>query len=365
MWLFIEPLDVWLFRDGRPFDAGADHRARSLFPPNPTTVQGALRAKVLELYGVDLNAYRAGQVNLPDVIEQIGQPPRPELQRPGTVGNLRLRGPFLARNDDDKVMPYFPCPADVVITDRVMTLHPEPHPLFSANWPEGVEIKPLVYEADKPAKQDRVWFSADALSAYLRGKTPEAKELVDELKLFARESRFGVGIDDSVKRPDEGMLYQVEYIRPADHVGLLVEVHGLEKSESLWRQQGLLALGGESRAARYTVITRPAAWPESDKSENGFKLYLATPTWLGGGWQASQWSLFFDPAPRLVSAALGKPQFVGGWDVANNRQKPMRRYVPAGSVYYFEGQASATGVPVCDDEPDRQIGFGQYFSGRW
>ncbi|MER3417517.1 MAG: hypothetical protein C4297_15140, partial [Gemmataceae bacterium] len=45
--LILEQHDVWLFRDGRPFTAGEDIRARSLFLPTPFTVQGAIRARVL------------------------------------------------------------------------------------------------------------------------------------------------------------------------------------------------------------------------------------------------------------------------------------------------------------------------------
>lgn len=47
MRLFIRPVDVWLFRDGKPFDAASDHRARSLFPPYPSTMQGVIRSKAL------------------------------------------------------------------------------------------------------------------------------------------------------------------------------------------------------------------------------------------------------------------------------------------------------------------------------
>ena len=31
-WLFIEPTDVWFFRDGRPFPTGGGHTARGIFP---------------------------------------------------------------------------------------------------------------------------------------------------------------------------------------------------------------------------------------------------------------------------------------------------------------------------------------------
>ncbi|MCS6846435.1 MAG: type III-B CRISPR module-associated Cmr3 family protein, partial [Anaerolineae bacterium] len=59
MALFLSPVDVWLFRDGRPFDAGDDHYARSLFPPYPSVIQGAIRSHHLVVKGVDLRDKRA------------------------------------------------------------------------------------------------------------------------------------------------------------------------------------------------------------------------------------------------------------------------------------------------------------------
>lgn len=45
--LFMQAEDVLLFRDGRPFNAGSDHEARSLFPPPPSVIQGVLRSHYL------------------------------------------------------------------------------------------------------------------------------------------------------------------------------------------------------------------------------------------------------------------------------------------------------------------------------
>ena len=46
-WMLIEPGDVWSFRDGRPLLAGGGSITRSLFPPAPLTVQGAIRSLIL------------------------------------------------------------------------------------------------------------------------------------------------------------------------------------------------------------------------------------------------------------------------------------------------------------------------------
>ena len=74
--LFIRPVDVWLFRDGRPFSAGSDHRAESLFPPYPSVIQGAIRSYQLALKNVDLQDRDA-------IIQTVGTP--------FDYGSLRLR----------------------------------------------------------------------------------------------------------------------------------------------------------------------------------------------------------------------------------------------------------------------------------
>src|SRR5690606_5208459 len=82
MELFLEPVDVWLFRDGRPFDALSDHRAESIFPPYPTVMQGAIRSHHLVVKGVDLSDRAAIEAAVGTATDFKG---------------LRLRGPFIAK----------------------------------------------------------------------------------------------------------------------------------------------------------------------------------------------------------------------------------------------------------------------------
>ncbi|MCA9919542.1 MAG: hypothetical protein KC445_16395, partial [Anaerolineales bacterium] len=146
MWLFLEATDVWLFRDGRPFDAGSDHRANSSFPPSPTTIQGAIRTELLQKYGVPFREYAAGAAVPDEVTSQIGT-----AAKPG--GKLRLRGPFLGkRQADDKIMPYFPTPADILHIKKdarrcLVPLRPAPQPAFYTNWPtDATELSPCLYD---------------------------------------------------------------------------------------------------------------------------------------------------------------------------------------------------------------------------
>lgn len=371
MWLFLQPSDVWLFRDGKPFDAGADHRARSLFPPNPTTIQGAIRAKILSLYGVDFDAYRqrSQDVNVEAVGEQIGYPADLSVDdpKPGTLGALEIKGPFLAKLDSEEtITPYFPRPADLLWDEqhgKLVRVHPSNKQPFEANWPTGSELQPLIYDSLTSLERKEIWLSSQGLRAYLSGEIPSQEDYVESETLFTRENRFGVGLESGFKRPSEGLLYQVEYVRTRRQIGLLVRIEGVERQK--WGERGVLRLGGEARAATYVVRDDIAGWPTNQMDEDHFKLYMATPTWFKNGWLPSDWSHFVGSAD-LDSAAVGRHRAIGGWDVAHNCQKPMRRFVPAGSVYFFTGTWNPDPPPknICDESIEAQMGYGSYFIGR-
>lgn len=377
MWLFIEPADVWLFRDGRPFDAGSDHRANSLFPPNPSTLYGVIRSKLLALYDVDLLAYRrrdTTQTNVAEVAEMIGYPPAKNGDGSAAEsGTLRLEGPFLACREDGGIMPYFPCPADLLPTKakkhqprRLIRLTPQTAPVFVANWPveKVTDLSPLQSPVEDDLDNLTGWISASALSNYLKQETVSWDDVQEDDKFFSREGRFGIGVEEGVKRPQEGMLYQVSYIRPRENVGLLVKVTGIDATTAKWGKGGLLSMGGEMRAGRYQVIDQPAGWPKNQPNSGKFNLYLATSTYFEQGWRPNDWTAFVGGA-NLKAAALPRYRLIGGWDVAHNRQKPMHRYVSAGSVYYFDDQGRPVADRLCDDPAMIPVGHGVYFYGSW
>lgn len=360
MWLFLQAVDVWLFRDGRPFDARSDHRARSLFPPYPTVMQGAIRSHYLVVKGVPLNEQSA-------IARLVGTR--------FDVKELRLRGPFLARRENGRIVRYFPQPADAA------SVSGQTHAIKPASTPKPPEdgvltscpTSHLLGLGDEPAKgEGGLWLREDHLRGYLRGSTVTGTASED---LFCRENRLGIGRDDSTRTSAEELLYEVEFIRPHRDVGLLVEVEGYEG----WPDHGLMRIGGEGRAARFEQVQQDdLTWADPlEPLPRRFKLYFATPTYFDGGWQPKDgdWSRFFAGDVRLVAAAVGRYESVGGYDWATNVQKPARRYVPAGSVYYFESDGQARFNPglvqsAITDCPtghpyEAAIGFGQVIIEEW
>ncbi|MCS7275949.1 MAG: type III-B CRISPR module-associated protein Cmr3 [Dehalococcoidia bacterium] len=359
MELFLEAVDVWLFRDGRPFDAISDHRAVSMFPPYPTVVQGAIRSRHLVVRGVDLHD--------PKAVERTV----------GTVdnyGSLRMRGPLIARRESGRIVRYFPLPADLVLdgnSGRYRALEPRqiaslggvrvstPSDLSALLWPP----EDLVPAKEQPDQ----WLREDELERYLAGQPVEA---TPGDRLFTREYRTGIGLSDDTGTTREGMIYHVEFIRPHPGVGLWVQVEGYEG----WPREGALSLGGERRAARFVQLEQPLGWPaHPEPLPERFKVYFASPTYFSGGWQPAggSWARFFsgNGQVRLIAVALKGYESVGGFDLAGGRPKPARRFVPAGSVYYFQAQGevylSASLVNAALTELWPEIGFGQVRIGRW
>jgi len=220
---------------------------------------------------------------------------------------------------------------------------------------------------EEPQKPETgLWLPEDRLRAYLRGETVQA---LPSASLFQREDRIGIGRDDRRRTAAEHALYEVGFIRPESDTGLLVEVEGYQG----WPPAGLMRIGGEARAARFQQVD-PQPWTEPpDPLPRRFKVFFATPAYFDGGWQPQHgaWDRFFQGSVRLTAAAVGRYESVGGYDWAGNAHKPSRRYVPAGSVYYFESEGATMprdgALTACATAPgyEAAIGFGQGIIEEW
>lgn len=347
--LFLRPMDVWLFRDGRPFDAGSVHRAESVFPPYPTVIQGAFRTHRLLARSVDLGNKKA-------VEEAVG--------KADEFGSLRLRGPYLARWDGKTLVRYFPQPADAIADglNLIPARLEKPDGALKTSSPF-----PLLFGLNQPAGKspESLWVDENSLHDYLEGKPVKGIPASD---LFLREDRVGIGMNER-RVVNEGMLYEAEFIRPCENVGLLVEIEGEYEAE--WQNGGVLLLGGEGKQAIVEVV--PAA-PLSrlPVSASRFKIYFAAPAYFENGWLPKDWNKFFVSPVKLVGAALQRYESMGGFnwavqDMDAGAHRPTRRFVPAGSVYYFEGKPELQPGLIQQAVTDfgAEIGFGQSIIKEW
>jgi CRISPR-associated protein Cmr3 len=351
--LFMQAEDVLLFRDGRPFNAGSDHEARSLFPPPPSVIQGVLRSHYLVHKNIPLSDSVA-------IRQLVGDSANPK--------GLRLRGPFLARRENGRVVCYFPTPADAYPVDekaeRVVPMKAAMNPggcvWASATLPYLLQRPNNIITKTAPGE----YLSEQALLEYLeQGKEVTPIKATD---LYVTERRLGIRTDLQRLSTVEGMLYEVEFIRLCKDVGLVVEI--LEGYPD-FPPQGVMRAGGEGRALRYTILKEeeftPLSWGCTDELPRFFKVYFATPAYFSQGWKPASWQPFFTGEVKLEAVALSRYQVLGGYDLLNHRQKPARRFVPAGSVYYFSHAGGVRLFQQTITEEGAAMGFGQVMIASW
>jgi CRISPR-associated protein Cmr3 len=356
--LFLEPLDVWMFRDGRPFDAGQAHRAESRFPPFPLTVQGALRAYHLAVVRKDVPFDDAA------AIEAAVGPA-------DGWGPLRMCGPFVARRaPNGHVERLFPPPSDAVPAGNG-TIARLPAPVSPPAWLWANTPVPQLFplwESEREGRsskgEPRLWLTLAELERYL---AREAVAGTPEDQIWEREVRVGIAQDSSRRVTMEAQYYEAAYVRLRAGYGLLVEFAGLDG----WPERGLLALGGERRSASFEAVRVDALPAAPDPLPERFSVYLATPAWFDEGWRPRDWGALFEGQVELVTAAVPRYEVGGGFSLAGNQQRPSRRFVPAGSVYSFRARPGARlrRVEGCwwpnFTQWGAEIGFGVAVIGGW
>lgn len=368
MWIFIEPLDLLLFRDSKLFTAGEGFWAKGVFPPTAIPFMGAIRSKILVENGIAFKDYKA-QLNAKagDMSEPNTATPPPErastiqqlmqqIGGPDDYGQLYLTGPLLCEKDSTALTPYFPLPSDLMVdkTGAAVYLHPQPFPWSVSQSPPN--LIPLWTSASGSVPQDKL-LGINGLRNYLQGDkggTPK-----DTSDLWDTEPQVGIELSAG-RTAENGKLYSIEFTRlkcETKTIGFLLEVRGADQAR--FPAKGLLALGGESRAASYEKVpydgtsSTLAAFEEIITGNSikqaligrkGFKLYLTTPGIFHQGWlpdfikedNQEYFGAIDGLKFKLVSAAVGKAVTISGWDLARNQPRPMWKAAPAGSVYFFE-----------------------------
>lgn len=321
MFIKIIPFDTLFFRTGRPFVSGEDTWADVVFPPSPSTLYGAIRSFMIFKRG-NLKDFYDGKY-------------KDDIGTTDSKGSLRITGPFLFK---DEV--FFKAPLDLVSDDN--ELKPlrfcEKPSLFISNYNlENV----LIWQKKEIVGEPQGWLSLIEFCDYLKNKKESYLPIKNE-DLFCYEPKIGIKRDKTALTSEEGHLYRIPLIRLKNRVSLIAEVEGLND----FPERGIIQVGGESKGAFFEKIDDPikSLKEMTFNFENGlFKIYLATPAVFEKGW-IPEWidenknfeGSYNGIKLKLLGCAVGKPLNIGGWELAKNKPKPMRKVVPAGSIYYFE-----------------------------
>jgi len=357
-WYHLQPLDVLLFRDCKPFSPGEGSWAKGLFPPMPITVFQALRSLTV---GTDQ--------------EQA---------------QFEFIGPFLVGPDEQL---WVPTPKDLRV------FYPERNDRKTAadNWTKLVQLQPI--DRDSDAWADIV-FASDALPPLVGAIAGEVDHLgeprpwmrVETLKRYlAGESLEDAKPHDFHRNPWDLQVLphiqmQSDRRQVCEEKGYFTEV--AVRLYSGWKflvgmstqlPEAVVRLGGEGHRAMLSHCTGDRVLNEllnplqPRDQPTGTIAYLLTPGLadLGGeipryGAVPSGWR-----SAGLVGCATDKQILWGG--VSQIRRKragqtdeerrsndptfavlPQRAFVPPGTVYVFKSPPIDTGQLIPDRSASQQ-----------
>ena len=320
----INPLDTLFFRDGKPFTMGEDTWADAIFPPSPSVIYGALRS-----------AYFANHIGK---FQKLKNENNLDVKGEDPTLNLKIKSIYLKINDEI----FFPIPLDLVKKkneeNKALKIHNKKSEFISNSKVQ----QHLIYSNDENIEniKDGILNDLD-FTEYLNLKSKEFYYLKLSDYLIS-EPKVGIARSSNTHTTEEGKLYRVDMKRLAkdnNQISMVVDFDNLDIPK-----QGLLKLGGEGKSAKYQKINTQLEidFPEFAENETQFKLVLTSPAIFENGWipkwikKDSLEGEYNGLKLKLITAVIGKPVHIGGFDMKKRMPKPMYKAVPAGSVYYFE-----------------------------
>ena len=367
----IEPRDRLILGDGRPKDA-VGHRAASLDLPLPTTLAGALRAKI----GRD----RTGHFGL-TTEEAL---------------DIEVHGPLLRQADIDSGW-LVPAPMDALWHkldggDFVLRrLRPRRLPAgISSDMPAKLlhvtiakDVSPIV---GKPIRGPGLWRWSE-FESWLAGPGEDLRVAADApnqpdapcfgMPLPLHDERIHVALEVGGRTAIDGALFSFDGVRLQTHARGRLAITCRCDHENL--EAGILTLGGK-RQQSFLDRNQNDSWPGIPSDPPGgdvWRLILLTPAVFADGFLPKDKKLF---GQEVIAAAVDRPQGLHGWDLRRDERgrprgpKPLRWMARAGSVYWIKAPESKQErqdllarmwlQPCSDGAQHRRDGLGLVVVGR-
>lgn len=311
--IILKATDTLFFRDGKPFSMGGETFAQGLFPPPPSVIYGALRSNYIS------NRIGSDGISLDDAIKE----------------SEALQIKYLGfKIDSDS---FVTMPKDLIVPKKQKDYKGIPLELVEAPKFSNCATR-FMLKSNSSEKTNDGLFLMDHFTLYNYLQDNYSSLTVEILSDYLiSEPKIGIGRNSFSGTVEEGKLFRIQFNRLVNKNGtriknLTFEVSfdGIELPESGW-----MTLGSDRRIVSYAKSEMEELSNPKINSKS-FKIFLLTPGIFKTGWVPK--AFFEENNLELITAAIGKPISVGGWDMKNRIPKPMVQAVPAGSVYYVEAK---------------------------
>ena len=370
--------DSLFFGSGKPMNAGESSWIDSQFPPTGLTLQGAIRTAVLYYTNADIEKFTQG-----DPCLENGGGLKTEIGDAKSLGNLDLTGAFIFL-DGELLLPV---PLDLMSNTQQQRALLKPTET-GINCDLGNIRLPSI-KASGYKVSENCYIKSDDMAKLLNGKTDDIKLIPlladnpEDTALADKEPKIGLARNNKTRNSVEGMLFAIAPVRPRKGVSLRLRVKGIEENHTP-KQAFLQKLGGEGKLASISMSNDDIKMPDAQITEDGenirFKLVFTQPAlmpvdgWLPESFTQSAeqdcWTGQLNNSHvTVISACIGKPIKLGGWDLKQHSSKTHQAYIPAGSVYFCEAHTKdKQAILQLHDTKlgnNCQYGFGHVLVGRW
>lgn len=207
---------------------------------------------------------------------------------------------------------------------------------------------PYLLYFDQPYKiVEKGAITEKRFNKYLNGVV-EDYEIRKIEQLTIKEHKIGIGRNNALHASEEGNLYRLAMTRLKPSLKSSEElrfyvVFEFADEDSAIRQKkeqtltkGILRLGGEGKIVNLRQKKHNIDIKLKNLESNHFKLYLSSPAIFkeGNSPDLTQYFKQHGIEIEIISAVVGKPIRIGGFDMKTKSPKVMQLGTPAGSVYY-------------------------------
>ncbi|WP_237152165.1 type III-B CRISPR module-associated protein Cmr3 [Oryzibacter oryziterrae] len=308
--LTLDAYDTLWFRDGRPFDQMDEGlaEARSVFPPSPSTLAGAIASILAPLIGDESR-------------ESDHFAPRLRLISEGDEsmsGQITMVGPFLV---DDSGNLFVPAPATLIaprierlsalgishakyITDRqrLGILLPRSDLFADAQllpFPIAINPKGDLSKYESLASMG-YWVREKDFAAHMMDMMPRNLFVPRSSEAFHREQRIGIGVTAATRTATDGQLFAAQHLRPEDR--------GNGRMRLAMIVSDPLELVGNTLAERIAVIGGKGRFARIDLKNIDLAALFSTPEMRP--WREKTGRIYFrltamTPVPVHAASQLG------------------------------------------------------------
>ena len=337
-WFILSPIDEWLFRDGKPFEVG-DSLASSVFPPKPSTVAGAFRTFIAEMFNL---SYKELGSAWSSKVEFIGPLVAKASEEKGKwiVEDIVVRAPVVMKREKSGKLVEFQLKKENVLMGSFSStsiLETDFYVWYNAQAKmeslEWISLRKLFEMSFSDLRENTENYALEDSDIYLRRYSPHAS--------LHRKSG---------KVKEEGGYYTVEFLQLRDDykllVGLNFENAGFLDSKKLSKSRSkfLLFLGGERKLAYveylgYKSLRKLLPWLNKplEAQNNITALFNLTPLLFDSSEKLRESLEHFAQFGKLIGFSFDRFSFLGGWDYYKKEPKKKKIQLKMGSTFFLEG----------------------------